>query len=562
MFHLECDCGSKLNIPETVIGKKAACKRCRCSVRLLAVEPGEEEDFASRLTIQSGPQREGEIIYLGGTGAIDIGTLAERRLRLVGQSVSRKHGRLDPGPDGWILHDNNSTNGLFVNDRRITERRLRDGDIVRIGEYELLFQSTAPQAGWHGQAESAELARAERPAMPNTTGEDDADPLYALAEDDTDPPLALAEEDDGPDWLGDALSQSAASEQRAAAQERAAAADAARMVVCPSCDKPLAPAAQVCITCGIQIKSGRPIITAQAVDENELHYKAGEAIRWISWLIPIGLYPLASEGFGTRKPYVTWAIFAATLLASVLFFISSWTSDTPFPPGSQYMLWYGDPDAQPVSMRDLAITAAVADTDYRFQPHQLITHAFLHGGILHLAGNMLFLLVFGTRVNSLIGNIATALLYPILAVAAAAAHMYSIRNGVPGPMLGASGAIMGLAGMYFILFPVHKIYMSAWIRFGLFTGFKLFLKIWSLRGFWVVLFFIAFDVIATILGSQDGVAHWAHLGGFIVGMTIALIMLLTRMVNARGGDLLSATLGRYAWPLIGKPSRWNQPAPG
>ena len=48
-------------------------------------------------------------------------------------------------------------------------------------------------------------------------------------------------------------------------------------------------------------------------------------------------------------------------------------------------------------------------------------------------------------------------------------------------------------------------------------------------------------------------AHWAHLGGMLAGITIALLLLVTRLVNARGGDILSVTLGRHAWALIGRP---------
>jgi membrane associated rhomboid family serine protease len=124
-------------------------------------------------------------------------------------------------------------------------------------------------------------------------------------------------------------------------------------------------------------------------------------------------------------------------------------------------------------------------------------------------------------------------------------------------MLGASGAIMGLAGMYFVLFPAYRVHVAIWLRLGLMTGFRLAWKLFAIRGFWVVLFYIAFDVLATALGAEDGVAHWAHLGGFIAGMAIALVLILTRLVNAYGGDILSVALGRYAWPLLGRP---GQPA--
>ena len=66
---------------------------------------------------------------------------------------------------------------------------------------------------------------------------------------------------------------------------------------------------------------------------------------------------------------------------------------------------------------------------------------------------------------------------------------------------------------------------------------------------------LSFDVISTLLRSRDGVAHWAHLGGFIAGMIIATGLLISRLESANHGDLLSVMLGRWSWPLIGKPKR-------
>jgi len=183
---------------------------------------------------------------------------------------------------------------------------------------------------------------------------------------------------------------------------------------------------------------------------------------------------------------------------------------------------------------------------------QLITHAFLHGGILHLAGNMLFLLVFGARVNSAIGNILTAILYPILAVAAALTHLASMGAQPPTPMLGASGAVMGLAGAYLMLYPVQKIYMVIWMRWGLIFGFRLSYKYFALRGFWVVLFYIMFDVIAVSLMVTTGTAHWAHIGGLLWGFILAFVLLAARAAYSRS-DVLSLVLGRYAWPIFGSP---------
>lgn len=79
----------------------------------------------------------------------------------------------------------------------------------------------------------------------------------------------------------------------------------------------------------------------------------------------------------------------------------------------------------------------------------------------------------------------------------------------------------------------------------------------------MVLLWIGFnDLLPLWLKSRDGTAHWAHLGGFLTGMGFALILLLCRLINARGSDLISTVLGRHAWPILGSPASWaNREAP-
>jgi membrane associated rhomboid family serine protease len=202
-----------------------------------------------------------------------------------------------------------------------------------------------------------------------------------------------------------------------------------------------------------------------------------------------------------------------------------------------------------------------------FRPHQLLTHALLHdpgsllGFFFHIAGNMLFLLVFGLRINELIGNVRTAILYPLLAAISGGAHLWASRHQPFGPLIGASGAISGLAGMYFILFPVQRVRMVAFLNLWLLTAFCCLTKPFWIRGFWLLLlWFVWGDVIPVVFGWHDDTAHWAHLGGFIAGMVAALLLLLTRQVYARG-DIFSVSMGRRAWWLVGKPSRYTKPAP-
>ena|GEM_PF-1549139 len=356
-------------------------------------------------------------------------------------------------------------------------------------------------------------------------------------------------------------------------------------VTCPSCDEHLADDATVCVSCGVYARSGRPILTSRGADEDMLYDRSRRVISPISWIVPMGLYPVYSEAMGEHKPYATWAIAAATVLISAWFLACQWSGSTQMRSMKSLLLWggaaepqaeqilffyertnYGDPKAFLAKRRALQNTTPPNELDLaafrqlnpqqrclgQYKHIQLITHAFLHAGPFHLAGNMLFLLVFGSRVNSAIGNILTLILYPLLAIAAALTHLQTALAQPPTPMLGASGAVMGMAGVYLLLFPVHKVYLTAWARWGLITGFHLSFKVFAVRGFWVVLFYIMFDVIAVSLTMQTGTAHWAHIGGLLWGFAAGLVLLASRLTHSRS-DVLSLMLGKYAWPLIGSP---------
>lgn len=356
-------------------------------------------------------------------------------------------------------------------------------------------------------------------------------------------------------------------------------------VSCPSCERRLSDNAPVCTQCGIYIKSGRPILTARDVDAGEIEEKAEGTVKAISWLIPIGIYPVYSDVLGNHKPYTTWGITAVTVLVSIWFLVIGFIDSPQMMSAKNLMLWGGDARPTPKRIQilykytnngdakafaatkeklkgtvpdnklDEATLAALTPEQRCFgeyRHYQLITHALLHAGILHLAGNMLFLLVFGSRVNESIGNILTVILYPILAIIAAIIHLKSIGTEPPTAMLGASGAVMGLAGAYLLLFPVHKVYMVIWIRWGLLAGFHLSYWCFGLRGFLVVLFYIMFDVIAVSLTVESGTAHWAHIGGLLGGIVIAFVLLAGRMAYSRS-DMLSIILGKHAWKILGTP---------
>lgn len=147
----------------------------------------------------------------------------------------------------------------------------------------------------------------------------------------------------------------------------------------------------------------------------------------------------------------------------------------------------------------------------------LFGHMWLHAGILHLAGNVLFLWLFGNAVCSKLGNLIYLPVYVGLGLAAGISHL--IFSGVPA--LGASGAVNGIVGMYLVFFPENSISCFFWLFYRPIT--------FSVSGYWMILLWLAFDIWGAARGSQ-GVAYVAHVGGFVSGFALAILMLKMRWI--------------------------------
>ncbi len=145
----------------------------------------------------------------------------------------------------------------------------------------------------------------------------------------------------------------------------------------------------------------------------------------------------------------------------------------------------------------------------------LVTSLFLHIGIMHLAGNMLFLWIFGDNMEDRMGHIPFLVFYLACGVGADLAQ-YLTDVYSPVPTVGASGAIAGVMGGYLLLFPKAKV--------DIFIFFIVFFRIipvpaWITLGLWFVLQ-LGYGMSADT--SQGGVAYWAHTGGFLIGIVLAL----------------------------------------
>jgi len=142
---------------------------------------------------------------------------------------------------------------------------------------------------------------------------------------------------------------------------------------------------------------------------------------------------------------------------------------------------------------------------------------FLHGGWFHIAGNMLFLWVFGNNVEDKIGRLAYVFFYFVSGIVATAAQLLTSPNSVI-PSLGASGAIAGVLGAYLVMFPRRRVYTFVPIFFLILIP----LPAVVLLGFWFLLqFFSGATTIAQHV--TGGVAYFAHVGGFVTGVVAALL---------------------------------------
>ncbi len=144
----------------------------------------------------------------------------------------------------------------------------------------------------------------------------------------------------------------------------------------------------------------------------------------------------------------------------------------------------------------------------------LFTYAFLHADWLHLLSNMLFLWVFGDNVEDALGHFKYLVFYLACAALAALAHLAFNLDG-NGPLIGASGAVAGVMGAYVLLYPHARVFVLARI-------------VWLIPlpvpAFWMLGFWIASQFFYVLVGSEEPVAWWAHIGGFLAGLLLAALL--------------------------------------
>ena len=205
------------------------------------------------------------------------------------------------------------------------------------------------------------------------------------------------------------------------------------------------------------------------------------------------ILPFRDHNPSRRRPFINYALIAT----NVLVFLSYWS------PLDERVMWefYFDWAFVPRELwvgRDL---------------HTLLTSMFLHGGVMHLLGNMLFLYIFGDNLEDLLGHFKFLIYYLVCGLVATTFHLLS-DLGSDAHLLGASGAVAGVMGGYLLLFPkarVDVVYFLG-IIFGVFP-----VRAWIVLGIWFGL-----QIYNVSSDSSGGVAYWAHIGGFLTGVVLII----------------------------------------
>ena len=171
----------------------------------------------------------------------------------------------------------------------------------------------------------------------------------------------------------------------------------------------------------------------------------------------------------------------------------------------------------------------------------VVTSIFLHGGWMHVVGNMWFLWIFGNNVEDALGHARFMGFYIVAGCLAAAAQIVAAPGAVV-PMVGASGAVSGVMGAYLVLYPRARV--DTLFFFFLFVR-VIPLPAWMMLGYWMLLQLVASTFSPP--GTEGGVAYMAHIGGFVAGLALAL-PLRTDRARARARTTVRRRVGRGARP--------------
>ncbi len=208
------------------------------------------------------------------------------------------------------------------------------------------------------------------------------------------------------------------------------------------------------------------------------------------------MFPIRDHNPSGRTPYVVYALMAA----NILIFVS----------------YFGIMDNARVLQQfyfDYAIIPARSAEG--LAPETFVTSMFLHGGWMHLAGNMLFLWIFGDNLEDEMGHLPFLLFYLVAGIGAGIIHVITAPGSVV-PTIGASGAIAGVMGGYLLLFPKARV--------DILLILVVYFRVFSIPAFVMLGVWLALQFFGSLSSNPDegGVAYWAHTGGFFVGLILCI----------------------------------------
>jgi len=224
------------------------------------------------------------------------------------------------------------------------------------------------------------------------------------------------------------------------------------------------------------------------------------------------MFPLKDNIPTDKKPIVTVAIIAANLL--IFFYQLSLGENLNF-----FLFKYGAIPFEITHGQEVTSQAAVPI------PLTLFTAMFLHGGWMHVIGNMWYLWIFGNNVEDKLGHFRFVVFYFLAGLIASLTYVATNANSQV-PMIGASGAIAGVLGAYIITFPQARVLTLIW--FGFFVRIVAIPALYVL-GFWFIIQLLN-GLPAIGANITGGVAWFAHIGGFVAGMGLFKVMKLLNKI--------------------------------
>ncbi len=225
------------------------------------------------------------------------------------------------------------------------------------------------------------------------------------------------------------------------------------------------------------------------------------------------MFPYKDDNPTLRTPVVTIALIA--LNVAVWLFVQGYGSLEPL---ATSICELGLVPATLTGLAKPGVSFPVADGlvcrfDGQVDWLPLLSSMFLHGGWLHLLGNMWFLWVFGNNVEDSMGRVRFAVFYLLCGFAAAATQIIADPDSLV-PMVGASGAIGGVLGAYIALYPKVRVHVLVFLGI---IFFRVRVPAFLMLGLWIL---SQFAGGATATAGTGGTAYWAHIGGFIAGLVL------------------------------------------